>query len=84
MILYRERNIERAAQQVPMSAQGLGKAIRNLEKELGVPLFRIEGKRERIPTSYADALATFFEHLHKEYDRLENEFGRIRETEQDS
>ena len=36
---YQERNYTAAAKLVPMSAQGLTKAIHSLEGELGVPLF---------------------------------------------
>lgn len=56
---YDERSYTAAAKLVPMSAQGLTKAVHALEGELGVPLFKsAEGGRVE-PTPYAEEFRTF-------------------------
>lgn len=56
---YRERSYTAAAKLVPMSAQGLTKAIHSLEGELGVPLFENDANGRIKPTPYAEEFKVF-------------------------
>lgn len=56
---YQERSYTAAAKLVPMSAQGLTKAIHSLEGELGVPLFTPGDSGKVNPTPYAEEFRTF-------------------------
>ena len=56
---YQERNYTAAAKLVPMSAQGLTKAIHSLEGELGVPLFTAGDGGKVNPTPYAEEFRAF-------------------------
>lgn len=52
---YRARNLHRAAEEAGISRQGLGKAVRALEAELGAPLFT--GSRQGVePTPLAEGI----------------------------
>lgn len=84
MHVYHEGNFAAAARMVPMSAQGLAKAIHALESELGVPLFTTGENGSQKPTLYAEELHQFCEARSKLYDQLREGFrridGRARET----
>lgn len=54
--VYRIGSYAGAARAIPMSYQGLVKAIRSLESELGVCLFESAGDMRLEPTEYADRL----------------------------
>ena len=56
---YRERSYTAAAKLVPMSAQGLTKAIHSLEGELGIPLFENDANGRIKPTPYAEEFKVF-------------------------
>lgn len=59
-LTYRERNYSAAARRVPVSHQALVKSIRQLEKELGVPLFTADPETGMpMPTVFADELYEF-------------------------
>ena len=60
-LTYQERNYSAAARMVPVSPQGLTKAIRALEKELGVTLFEPDSNGMPQPTPYAQELYEFTE-----------------------
>lgn len=76
---YEDLSYAAAARRVPMSSQGLAKAIHSLEGELGVPLFTAsEDMPGRLrPTPYADELLTFCREFDAAYGRLEAAIGRI-------
>ena len=81
---YQERSYTAAAKLVPMSAQGLTKAIHSLEGELGVPLFRA-GEPGRIePTAYAEEFRTFCLECDESRKRLDEAFRRIDDTAAES
>lgn len=53
--VYENKSIAKAAEQQHITPQGLGKTLRNLEKELGVPLFE-RYSTGSVPTAYAHLL----------------------------
>lgn len=76
--VYRAGNFAAAAREVPMSSQGMTKAVRALEAELGVPLFTAgEGVALR-PTAYAEEFVAFCEECRAARARMEEGFARIR------
>lgn len=78
MRVYRMGNFAAAAREVPMSSQGMTKAVRALEAELGVPLFAAgEGTTLR-PTGYAEEFAAFCEECMAAHARLDEGFARVR------
>jgi DNA-binding transcriptional LysR family regulator len=78
---YRHQSFIIAAEQVPMSAQGLAKAIHALETELGVPLFVVDTNGRRCPTAYADELMVFVGSFQHDYQHLLRSLERIRAQE---
>ncbi len=81
MLVYRAGNFAAAARQVPMSSQGMAKAVRALEGELGVSLFVAgEGGLLR-PTEYAREFAAFCEECAAVRGRLDERFARLRGEE---
>ena len=80
LLVYRTGSFSAAAAQVPMSTQGMGKAIRSLEAELGVPLFDVDENGTRTPTAYGEAFRSYVEQLEREHSRLLAEFDRIRRS----
>lgn len=81
VLAYESRTFSTAAAKVPMSSQGFTKAIRNLEKELGVPLFVIEEDGSRRATPFADEYYEYAKHVLAERARLDHAFDRIIESE---
>ncbi|BAK45029.1 LysR family transcriptional regulator [Eggerthella sp. YY7918] len=77
MFAYESPTFSAAASKVPMSPQGFTKAIRNLERELGVPLFAVDEDGTRRATPYADELYEYAKRIHAERTLLENAFERI-------
>lgn len=74
---YDERSYTAAAKLVPMSAQGLTKAVHALEGELGVPLFKsAEGGRVE-PTPYAEEFRAFCLEYCDARERLRAAFRRL-------
>ena len=74
---YQERNYTAAAKLVPMSAQGLTKAIHSLEGELGVPLFTAGDGGKVNPTPYAEEFRAFCLDWLAARERLDETFRRI-------
>ena len=80
-LAYRFQSFAVAAEHVPMSAQGLAKAIHALEVELGVVLFTLSERGHRLPTAYADELIVFVNHFATDYRRLQHALSRVRAQE---
>ena len=76
--VYRTGNFAAAARQVPMSSQGMAKAVRALEGELGVSLFVAGEGGSLQPTEYAEAFATFCEECAAARGRLDEGFAHLR------
>ncbi|MBS5478364.1 MAG: LysR family transcriptional regulator [Coriobacteriia bacterium] len=68
----------KAARETSISVQGLTKSLRSLEKELGVELFRHEGRNACVPTEYAEALLRYVERDTASHSELMNDINRIR------
>lgn len=68
--VYRSRNIQRAAQLLYISRQGVSKVIRSLEQELGYPLFARTASGVE-PTDFAIALYPHALKLLDEYSYIE-------------
>lgn len=77
VLLYNTRSIQKAAAAAPMTTQGISKAIRALEAELGVTLFERQGSGARKPTPYADALMEYAGFVTSERERLSRRFDQI-------
>lgn len=81
-LAYEERNFSAAARRVPVSPQGLSKAIRALEKELDVPLFEMDDLSGLpVPTAYAEELIEFTAVSRSNMRLLKEAFARIRGQE---
>ena len=77
LLAYDSPSFSAAASKVPMSPQGFTKAIHNLERDLGVPLFALGDDGMRHPTPYADEFYEYAKHLQAERNLLETAFARI-------
>lgn len=77
MLAYDSPSFSAAASKVPMSPQGFTKAIRNLERELGVPLFAVDEDGTRRATPYADELFEYAKRMRAERNLLISAFERI-------
>lgn len=77
ILAYDSPNFSVAAAKVPMSPQGFAKALRNLERDLGVPLFVLGDDGVRRPTAYADELYEYARHQQAERNLLASAFERI-------
>ena len=62
MKAYSSRSLSQAARELYISQQGLSKAIRSLETELGVPLF-YRTKSGIEPTKFADAIMPYLQQI---------------------
>jgi DNA-binding transcriptional LysR family regulator len=82
MLVYECHSYAAAARKVPMSAQGLTKSIRTLERELERPLFSPDDMGSPEPTSYAVELYEFASVTRSNVRLLEEAFKRI-DGEQD-
>lgn len=76
-LAYEQPNFSAAAARVPMSPQGFSKAIRNLERELGVSLFVVDESGVRKPTPYADVLYDYAQRLRYEKRFLEQRLSEV-------
>lgn len=74
---YRERSYTAAAKLVPMSAQGLTKAIHSLEGELGAPLFENDANGKIKPTPYAEEFKVFCKEFDEARSRMAAGFARL-------
>lgn len=77
VLAYDSPSFSAAAGKVPMSPQGFAKAIRNLERELGVPLFAVDEDGTRRATPYADELYEYAKRVRAERNLLASAFDRI-------
>ncbi len=77
-LVYDLRSYAAAARKIPMSAQGLTKSVRALERELGVTLFEPDPMSGApVPTPYADELCEFVEVADSNLRLLRESFRRI-------
>lgn len=74
---YRARGFAAAAKLIPISPQGLTKAIHALEAELGVGLFEPQNGMQ-IPTEYGERFYRFAQDAIKSHMELQADFDRIR------
>lgn len=77
VLAYDSPNFSAAASQVPMTPQGFTKIIKNLERDLGVPLFETDERGVRKPTALADEYYQYAKNLQAARNRLESAFERI-------
>ncbi|MEG2934560.1 MAG: LysR family transcriptional regulator [Gordonibacter sp.] len=77
ILAYDAPSFSAGASKVPMSPQGFTKAIRNLERELGVTLFTIDEDGIRRSTPYADEFYEYAKHMQTERNLLASAFERI-------
>ena len=78
-LAYMEGNFSAAARRVPVSPQGLTKAIHTLEKDLGVPLFNIDDATGfPVPTDYAHELFQYAQVFDSNTHLLQSAFNAIR------
>jgi DNA-binding transcriptional LysR family regulator len=79
--VYREQSFARAARKIPITPQGVIKAVRALESEFAVPLFS-SGKGQMLkPTPYADELFKLATRFNAELEALETSFAQLRSHE---
>lgn len=79
VLAYESPNFSAAAARIPMSPQGFSKAVRNLEKQLGVTLFVTDAAGQRTPTPYADRLYDYAKSIRRERDALLRSFDELSE-----
>ena len=78
-LAYMEGSFSAAARRVPVSPQGLTKAIHTLEKDLGVPLFSIDNATgSPVPTDYAHELFQYAQVFDSNTHLLRSTFDAIR------
>ena len=78
-LAYKEGNFSAAARRVPVSPQGLTKAIHTLEKDLGVTLFDIDPDTgSPVPTEYSHELFQFVQVFDSNIRLLNDAFDAIR------
>ena len=77
ILAYDSPSFSAAAAKVPMSPQGFAKAIHNLERDLGVPLFVLGDDGVRRPTPYAEEFYEYARHMQAERNLLAGAFERI-------
>lgn len=79
VLAYESPNFSVAASRIPMSPQGFSKAIRKLERELGVTLFTTDANGLRSPTPYADRLYEYAGNIRRERSALRRSFDELSE-----
>ncbi|WP_080797061.1 LysR family transcriptional regulator [Arabiibacter massiliensis] len=77
ILAYDSPSFSAAAAKVPMSPQGFAKAIHNLERDLGVPLFVLGDDGVRRPTPYAEEFYEYARHVQSERNLLAGAFECI-------
>lgn len=77
-VLYANRSFALAAKRIPITAQGLIRAIRRLETELDVPLFDIDDAGVPHPTPYADILNKYLRRWNRDWLSLQEQFARLK------
>jgi DNA-binding transcriptional LysR family regulator len=76
--VYDMRSYNAAAKRASLTTTGLAKAMRSLEKSLGVELFEKDDLGNLEPTEYADALHHFFLNYESDFSLLRETIERIR------
>jgi len=79
--LYELRHVVAAARSIPISRQGLRKAIESLESELGVTLFVRNEDGGVTPTPYGEAFKDYLDDDEALIARFRNEVRLLREAE---
>ena len=77
ILAYESPSFSAAAAKVPMSPQGFTKAIRNMERELGVSLFTMDEDGSRVATPYAHEFYEYAKRVRAERNLLSAAFDRI-------
>lgn len=75
--LYEKKAFSPAANAIPMSYQGLKKAVDSLEKTLGVPLFTDDAGGRLVFTEYAEELYSLVSRWNHDADNLETTFDDL-------
>lgn len=78
VLTYRKGGFAAAARAVPMSAQGLTKAVHALERNLGAVLFESKGGAALHPTQFADHLYELVERWSTDEKELRNAFRQMK------
>ncbi len=78
VLTYEKGGFAAASRAIPMSAQGLSKAIHALERNLGATLFESNGGAALHPTQYADRLYKLAERWSADEKELLNIFRQIK------
>ncbi|MBR2835557.1 MAG: LysR family transcriptional regulator [Coriobacteriales bacterium] len=81
-LVYELHSYAAAARQVPMSPQGLTKAVRALQTELAVPLFELDDTASHVPTAFAHELYEFVGVTKSNKRLLDEAFQRIKGEQQ--
>lgn len=77
ILAYESPNFSAAAARIPMSPQGFSKAIRTLERQLGVTLFTTDANGVRMPTPYADRFYEYATNIRRERSALLRSFDTL-------
>lgn len=77
ILAYESPSFSAAAAKVPMSPQGFTKAIRSMERELGVSLFTMDEDGSRVATPYAHEFYEYAKRVRAERNLLAAAFDRI-------
>lgn len=80
-VLYNHLNYQAAAKQIPISTQGLIKAIRRLENDLDAELFTQTDSGALVPSPFADELQSLVVNWERGWQDLHEAFKRIRAQE---
>lgn len=78
ILAYDSPTFSAAAAKVPMTSQGFTKIIKNLERDLGVPLFQPDENGKRKPTVYAEHYYQYAKKIQVARRQLGIVFERIR------
>jgi DNA-binding transcriptional LysR family regulator len=80
--LYEARNYSLAAKRIPISVQGLTKAIRRIEESLGITVFTLDDTGALQTTEYADEFYRFVTQFDHNWLLLEESIKQIKAREQ--
>ena len=78
ILAYEQRHFAAAAKLVPMTPQGMIKAVRSLEQEFGVCLFEAQQGGTLKPTAYADELYATASDVRHQFKKLNAIFKTIK------
>lgn len=80
LALYRRLDYSKAASDIPISYQGLKRAIKTLEGDVDAQLF-LQGKDKLVPTPYAEKLYEMTLSWLQEIQDLEKHFNQLKDSE---